>query len=310
MSDLKIVVVIPAFQVENEIVDVINSIPVFITSIVVVDDASSIPVDNVISHLTDPRICLIGHEVNQGVGGAMITGYKKAVEKGADIIVKVDGDGQMDAKNIPLLIQPLIDNEADYCKGNRFVHAEELSSMPFLRRLGNTIHSYLTKLVSGYWTIFDPTNGYTAIRGSTFQTLNLNHLSNDYFFETSLLIALRMQNAVVKDVSIPAIYRDEISSLSHIKTLITFPIFLVRGFFRRILFQYFLLNFSTVSLELLLSITLFIFGLTWGIYYRVQSINTGIPEATGTVLIAIISLLIGLILLLLALIEDIRSVPK
>ena len=310
MSDLKIAVVIPAYQVENKIVDVINSIPDFISSIIIIDDASPIPVCNVISHLTDPRIYLIRHEVNQGVGGAMITGYQKAIEMGADFVVKVDGDGQMDAKYIPLLVQPLIDNEADYCKGNRFVHAEELNSMPFLRKLGNITHSYLTKLASGYWTIFDPTNGYTAIRSSTFQELNQNHLSRGYFFETSLLIALRLQNAVVKDISIPAVYGDEVSSLSHLKTLITFPIYLVRGFFRRILFQYFLLNFITTSIKILLSIPLLLFGLIWGIYHRTQSINTGIPAATGTVLIAIIPIMIGLLLLLIVLIDDMRSVPK
>jgi len=310
LSDLIIAVVIPAYQVENEIVDVINSMPDFVTSIIIVDDASLIPVHKIISHLADPRICLIRHEVNQGVGGAMITGYKKAIEIGADIVVKVDGDGQMDPKNISRLVQPLIENEADYCKGNRFVHAEELSSMPFLRRLGNITHSYLTKLASGYWNIFDPTNGYTAIRGSTFQALDLNHLSKGYFFETSLLITLRLQNAVVKDVPIPAIYGDEVSSLSHIKTMVTFPIYLVRGFFSRILLQYFLLNFNTTSIKILLSIPLLLFGLIWGIHHRAQSINTGIPAATGTVLLAMLPLLIGFILLLLAAFEDIRSVPK
>lgn len=310
MSTVKITVVIPAYQVENEIVAVINAIPDFVTSIIIIDDASPIPVRKAISHLTDPRICLIRHEKNQGVGGAMITGYYKAIEIGAGIIVKVDGDGQMNAKYIPRLVQPLIDNEADYCKGNRFVHAKELSSMPFWRRLGNITHSYLCKLSSGYWHIFDPTNGYTAIRGSTFQALDLNHLSSGYFFETSLLIALRLQNAVVKDVAIPAIYGDEVSSLSHIKTLITFPIYLAMGFFRRILFQYFLLNFNATSIKILLSIPFLIFGVIWGTYHRVQSINTDIPVATGIGLIAIIPLMIGLLLLLMALIEDIRSVPK
>jgi len=310
LSDLKIAVVIPAYQVENEIVDVINSIPDFIMSIIIIDDASPIPVGGITSHLTDTRIRLIRHEENQGVGGAMVTGYKKAIEMGADIIVKVDGDGQMDPKYIPLLVQPLIDGEADYCKGNRFAHVEELSSMPFLRRIGNITHSYLTKLASGYWNIFDPTNGYTAIRGSTFQALDLKHLSSGYFFETSLLIALRMQDAVVKDVPIPAIYRDEVSSLSHLKTLVTFPIYLTRGFFRRILFQYFLLNFNTTSIKILLSFTLLLFGLIWGIYHRAQSINTGVLAAAETGLITFIPITFGLLLLLIVLIDDMHSVPK
>ena len=249
LNEKRIAVVIPAYQVEKKIVSVIESLPDFITFFVVVDDASTVAVSTLLSEVADPRLTLIRHKTNQGVGGAMLTGYHKAVELGAEIMVKVDGDGQMDPRYITQLVQPILDDAADYCKGNRFAHAEELKAMPFWRRVGNLTHSYLTKLASGYWHVFDPTNGYTAMRASTFSALDLSLVSRNYFFETSLLIVLRLQDAVVKDISIPAIYEDEVSGMSHLETVVTFPLFLLRDGLRRIWIQYFLKKISTCSSE-------------------------------------------------------------
>ena len=159
----------------------------------------------------------------------MLTGYAEAHRLGAEIVVKMDGDGQMDPAQLPALIAPIVRGEADYAKGNRYLHARQLRSMPLLRRLGNLGLSFLTKLASGYWNIFDPTNGYTAIHAALIPLLNKEDIGRRYFFESSMLLELSLLRAVVRDVYIPARYGDETSHLSILKTLRQFPPALAEG---------------------------------------------------------------------------------
>ena len=162
----RIVVVIPAYRAEKFIIKILSGIPPFVSNIVVVDDCSPDRTAELVYAFNDSRICLVSHETNQGVGKAMLTGYCKALELGAKIIVKMDSDDQMDPAYLVPLIAPILTGQADYTKGNRFLHANELKAMPFIRRIGNAGLSFLTKAASGYWNLFDPTNGYTAIRSS------------------------------------------------------------------------------------------------------------------------------------------------
>ena len=210
-------VVIPAFRAEAHIADVLRGIPDYVAWIVVVDDCS--PDHNTIAIVEetarrDPRIRLLRHEVNQGVGGAVLTGYREARRLGAEIIVKMDSDGQMDPRYLPALIDPIVRGRADYTKGNRYVHARQLRSMPLLRRIGNLGLSFLTKLASGYWSLFDPTNGYTAIHAAVIPMLNEEDIGRRYFFESSMLLELSLLRAVIRDVYIPAKYGDKTSHLA------------------------------------------------------------------------------------------------
>jgi glycosyltransferase involved in cell wall biosynthesis len=305
----QICVVVPLYKARDKIAGVLHSLPEFVRMIVVVDDCSPDDSYECARAVGDERVHFVRHAYNQGVGGAVITGYAKAVELGAEIIIKMDSDGQMDPTYIVPLIAPILMNEADYTKGNRFLHAKELKSMPLLRRLGNAGLSFLTKAASGYWNIFDPTNGYTAIHASIVPTLDTDKLHRRYFFESSMLIELGMLRAVIRDVYIPAQYRDEVSSLSEWKALFEFPPRLLVGFLRRLLLQYFVRDFGIFSMLLVLGLSFSAFGLLFGIYHWYLSLITGTIASTGTVMIAVLPLILGSQLLIQSVIVDMQNVP-
>ena len=156
--------VLPAYRTASAIRAVIEAIPPIVRHVIVVDDASPDGVAAVVAAIGDPRVVLLTHEANRGVGGAMKTGFARALELGADIVVKLDSDGQMDPALIPSLVAPLAEGRADLAKGNRFEDLAVISAMPPLRRAGNLALSFLVKAASGYWSLFDPCNGFIAIR--------------------------------------------------------------------------------------------------------------------------------------------------
>ncbi|WP_345326491.1 glycosyltransferase family 2 protein [Candidatus Villigracilis proximus] len=227
-----IATVIPAYRVEQNIESVLQDLPAYIKHIIVVDDASPDSTSDLVTAAAkkDSRITLIHHTENLGVGGAMISGFRKALELGAQIVVKIDGDGQMDPAHIPALITPLILGKADYVKGNRFRDFQSLLQMPFVRRIGNLGLSFLTKAATGYWSIFDPTNGFFAIRAEILTQLPLEKIDHRYYFETSMLANLYLIGALVMDIPIPARYRNETSSLSIRRSLFEFPVKLLITF--------------------------------------------------------------------------------
>ncbi len=310
--DPKIFIVIPAYRAEAALPAVLQRIPERVSGIIVVDDCSPDSTVQVVEQCqrADDRITLLCHTQNHGVGGAMQTGYRAALELGADVMVKMDSDGQMDPAYLGQLIAPLLSGEADYAKGNRFLHEKALTKMPYLRRIGNLGLSFLTKAASGYWNIFDPTNGYTAISAEAVRELNFDRLANRYFFETSMLLELGLQRLVVKDVYIPAVYGDEKSSLSISKSLFGFPPRLLRGMLRRILYFYFIRDFTAVTVFLLAGWTSVLFGAAWGGYHWWKSSQLQVAASTGTVMIAILPLIIGLQFLLQAVVMDIQNTPE
>ncbi len=303
-------VVIPSYRVAPYIASVIREVPDYVRHIVVVDDRSPDDIRAALTEAPDPRVVYIRHEKNRGVGGAVMTGYDRACELGAEILIKVDGDGQMDPKHIPDLIRPILAGYADYTKGNRFLHSAELRSMPPHRRLGNMLLSFLNKAASGYWHVFDPANGYTALHRDAWLCLNRKRLAERYFFETSLLIELGCVRAVVEDVAIAARYQGEVSSLSPWKVTLEFPPKLVAGLVRRINANYFLHDFTPVSLFLLTGSLALLFAFVWGGYFWRRAFQTGLQTPTGTVMLAVVSLVLGVQLLLQALALDMQSVPR
>jgi len=304
-----ICVVIPMYRVEPYIQNVITCIPGWVKYIIAVDDASTDNSAGVVAQIDDPRIILIRNELNLGVGGAMLAGYNRAVELGATVIVKMDGDGKMDPDYLPDLLRPIIEGRADYTKGNRFADNQMLYSMPFIRRMGNLGLSFLLKLASGYWKIFDPTNGYTAVDALVFQKIDQTKIHHRYFFESSLLIELNLLGAVMVDVMIPASYKGETSSLSISRALWEFPKLILQGFLRRLWLQYFVLDFSPGSLFLVVGSLLMLFGTVWGGVKWIHSIQVGVAATTGTVMIAVLPFILGFQLLLQAINFDLQRSP-
>ncbi len=308
----KIAAVIPCYRVEREIQTVLQGIPKYIEHIIVVDDASPDSTSRIAraSAKKDKRITVIRHETNQGVGGAMVTGFRKALDLGARIVVKVDGDGQMDSTRMSELIAPLVHGQADYAKGNRFRDFVSLQQMPLIRRVGNMGLAFLSKVATGYWNLFDPTNGFVAVRSEVLAQLPLGRIDKSYYFETSMLANLYLLGAVVKDVPMPARYRSEVSNMLLHRILFQFPFKLLGTFVRRLLLKNYIYDFTMGSIYLLVGVLLLAFGLTFGILKWIQYARLDIPAPTGTVMLPTLSVLLGIQLLLSAIEIDLRSVPR
>jgi glycosyltransferase involved in cell wall biosynthesis len=311
-TDTTISVVIPCYNVSKHIEKVIGTLPSWITHIIAVNDCSTDETKKILERLAgeNDKIHVLHHTVNQGVGGAMITGYKKSLELDARITIKMDGDGQMNPENILRLIQPLLDGGADFSKGNRFRDLHALKSMPVFRRIGNLGLSFLIKAASGYWNVFDPTNGFTAVRKETLEEINFTHLHNRYYFETSMISELYFCNAVIVDVPMKARYGDEVSGLSLTRTVFEFPPKLLVTFLRRILLKYFLFDFNIGSLYILSGFPLFLYGFVFGLlnYEKYSAMGVGAP--TGTVILPTLLIILGFQLLLSGLAYDVNNYPK
>ena len=310
-ANRRVAVVIPAYKVSQHILHVIDEIPSFVHKIIVVDDAcpenSGLIVEDSIN---GSRITVIKHDKNQGVGGAMITGYLEAMKHNCEIIVKLDGDGQMDPKLIPLLIAPITRGEADYVKGNRFFDIQKIREMPVIRIIGNLVLSFFSKASTGYWQIFDPNNGFTAVHTSALNLVPLEKISKRYFFESDMLFRLNIARAVVIDMPMDASYGVEKSNLSVTKALFEFPIKHFRNFFKRIAFSYYLRDFTLASLELPVGIVLTLLSTIAAIYNWIHSANLNQPTPTGTLVLIMMAMLTGIQLLLSFAAYDIQSVPK
>ena len=239
-----------------------------------------------------------------------MAGYQVAIADGAKIIVKVDGDGQMDPALIPHFIAPILAGEAYYTKGNRFFDLEEIRAMPPVRIFGNAVLSLMAKLSTGYWDLFDPTNGYTAIHAEVAAQLPLERISRRYFFETDILFRLNTLRAVALDVPMDARYANEVSNLRISRVAGEFLLKHARNFFRRIFYNYYLRDLSLASIELPLGLLLLAVGTGFGLYSWMQSAAYGVATTAGTVMLSALPMLMGLQFVLAFLAYDISSVPR
>ena len=303
--------VVPSYKVTSHVVDTLGEIGDEVSHIIVIDDACPDGSGKLVQEkVSDKRVQVIFHEENQGVGGAMITGYKAALKTDANIIVKLDGDGQMDPAQILDLIAPIVNGRADYTKGDRLDSLTGLSQMPSIRLIGNSGLSLLTKISTGYWNITDPTNGFTAIHRDVLKALPLDMLSKGFFFESDMLFRLSLYRAVVWDVPMQARYGTEKSNLNIMKTLWEFPWKHFKNFHKRLFYNYYLRDISAASIELPIGFVLSWFGLIFGLSAYNQSIATGVAATTGTVMISVVPLILGFQLLLAFVSHDVSSVPN
>ena len=308
---MRICVVIPCYRVKAKIFGVLESIPHEVERIFVVDDCCPEGSGQYVEQeCKDPRVTVLFHKMNQGVGGAMVSGYRAAIEGNFDCVVKIDGDGQMDPSLIPAFADPILKGWCDYTKGNRFHAPEHLVGMPLIRLFGNSVLSFLAKLSTGYWNLMDPHNGYTAISVPVLRMINLDKLHPRYFFEVDLLYRLSLVRALVIDIPLKAHYADEKSSLSITKTAVTFPSLYLDRFIRRIVYGYFLRDFNAGTIQLVFGILAFGFGLTFGLYHWIENSMHSRGTPPGTVMVAAIPVIVGFQLLLGTLLYDISSMPQ
>ena len=306
-----IAVVIPCYKTRDQILDVIKGIDETVQKIIVVDDKCPQNTGAYVEEkCQDERVEVIYHEKNLGVGGAVKSGYIKALDCGAEIIVKVDGDGQMDTRFISQLVKPILENKADYVKGNRFYELSNLKEMPLVRILGNSFLSLINKFVNGYWNIMDPTNGFTGIHKTVLKMLPLEKISNRYFFESDMLFRMGTIKAVVSEIPMQAKYGAEKSSLNIWRVLFGFPPKYFVRYLKRIFYNYFLRDFNAGTLELIFGTLLVLVGLVFGIYsWYIGELNNQ-PATSGTVMLAALPVILGFQLLIAGLQYDMNNIPK
>ncbi|MBL8595225.1 MAG: glycosyltransferase family 2 protein [Devosia sp.] len=303
-------VVVPSFKVRNHILAVVTDALQFVDRVYVVDDCCPERSGQLVEEsFSDPRVTVLRHAENQGVGGAVVTGYRQAMADGCDIVIKMDGDGQMEAAQIPALIRPIVDGTADYAKGNRFFAIDYLRGMPTIRLLGNSTLSFVNKLASGYWNVMDPTNGFTAIHTEALRWLPLERLARRYFFESDMLFRLATIRAVVRDVPIPARYGDEVSSLRVGRVLLDFPLRYAAVFVKRFVYCYILRDLNVGTIESFAGMALLLFGLIFGAANWAKALATGMLTPSGTVMLASIAVILGVQFLLAAVSFDVNNVP-
>ena len=306
-----VAVVIPSYRVKDHILSVVGRIGPTVSRIYVVDDCCPIQSGEFVQqNCSDPRVHVIFNERNLGVGGATIAGYRQALSDGVDIVVKIDGDGQMDPALIPAFTSPIEQGIADYTKGNRFFSLDNLEGMPALRMFGNAALSFVSKVSSGYWNVMDPTNGYTAIHTAALSSLALRKIDNGYFFESDMLFRLNTIRAVVHEVPMKAVYADEKSSLSIFKVLRQFPKRYLSRFMKRLGYNYVLRDFNACSVEILAGSGMLAFGTLFGMYHWYQAAVTNTNTPTGTIMLAVLPIIIGVQMLLEAVTLDVLNVPK
>lgn len=310
MNAMRVAVAIPCYKVTRHVLGVIDAIPDSVERIYAVDDACPDGSGEFIkAHCTDPRVQVLFHEKNQGVGGAIATAYRQAIQDDVDVVVKIDGDGQMDPRLLPLFVRPIMQGMADYTKGNRFFRPESVNGMPFVRLFGNAALSFLTKLTCGYWRIMDPTNGYTAIHITALRELPLDKLEKRYFFESDMLFRLNTIRAVVRDVPMDSVYADEQSGLRINQVLPEFTRKHASRLWRRYVYNYLVRDFNVGTLYSIFGFGLLLAGGLFGGWHWIESIWSNKPATSGTVMLGALPIMVGIQFLIAFLHFDVSSAP-
>jgi glycosyltransferase involved in cell wall biosynthesis len=306
---MRVAAVVPAHNEQNLVAKTVTTMPELVDLIVVVDDASTDQTAKRAVDTGDPRLILISHEANTGVGGAIADGHQAALDEGADVCVVMAGDAQMDPAYLPALLDPIADEGYGFVKANRFHSRNALAGMPKTRLVGSVLLSFGTKLASGYWHLFDPQNGYTAVSRLALSRIDLSKVARGYSFENDMLIWLCIANVRAKDVAVPAVYGEEVSGMRMSKVIPELCRLLFVGFWRRIFLKYVLMSFSPIALMLFTGLLLCFAGAAAGIWAIAVTPSHSAPTA-GTVLLSAAPILVGINMLVHALTLDIQQSPQ
>lgn len=308
-----IVCLIPAFRAANSIAEVVAGALAVVDRVIVIDDACPQESGLVVAtkFAAETRVEVLRHQANRGVGGAMKTGIRRALDLGADVIVKLDADGQMDPAHIAPMVQALEMNpRLVMIKGNRFFDGSVSRLMPGIRLFGNSVLTLLVRATTGYWNAIDPTNGFLVIRSAALRRVKLDALADRFFFEISLLTAFGIEKLEIAEFAMLARYGSEVSNLSISKVVWSFPMKLLGSFARRIVWQYLVSDMNIGSLFLVFGVLLSALGSGVGTIWWIQALQSGIPRTPGTVTLALVPLIMGFQLILNAVLYDVQSATR
>lgn len=306
---LKVTALIPSFNEEKLIRKTIDSLPPCIDEVIAVNDGSTdgtlAALRDIASH--DPRIRIIDNKTNMGLGASMRKAFRAFLESDGELACVLPGDAQHDGTTIPGMLETLLDNNLDYVKPNRFLEFESLRQMPRYRRLGNMIITILTKFATGYYSIFDSQNGGGVFPRATLARLPVHLIGDRYDYENTLLIALAVIGAKVRDFPAPAIYGDEDSTIKLIPTAIRALYITFTGFWRRIWYSYVYYNFHPIALFLFSGVALFVVGFGFCMFIVVERLAYGNSPSTGTVMLGVLPLILSFQLVLTAILMDVNN---
>ncbi len=248
-KDKKIGVVVPAYNEENLIVKTLEGIPYYVDRIFVVNDGSKDCTPQLVEtrRQLDPRIQVIQHEVNKGLGMSIIDGYRASLETDVEITAVMDGDNQMHPDDLPNLLDSLIEEKNDYAKGNRLLH-QDIRSMPFYRFLGTSLLTILTKFATGYYALMDPQCAFTAIKNSALRQIPIQEMTRGYGYNAEVLCMLNIQNYSVTNVEVRPVYGEEKSKIKLWKYIPKTSLILIRLFFKRLWRRYIVKDFNPLVL--------------------------------------------------------------
>jgi glycosyltransferase involved in cell wall biosynthesis len=289
----RVAVVVPAHDEQELIATTLGTIPGFVDRIVVVDDGSSDATAELVRSFGDPRVELVEHDRNRGVGAAIVTGYKRAAEEGMDVVAVMAGDNQMDPGDLATLAAPVARGEVDYAKANRLTTGQAWQLIPRTRYLGNAVLSLLTKIASGYWHVADSQSGYTAIGRRTLEELDLDRVYTRYGFPNDLLVHLNVVNARVRDFPSRPVYGvGERSGIRYRQVVPRISWLLLKGFFWRLKEKYVIRDFHPLVFFYAFGFLSTLAGIVLGIVevaYRIA----GNPVSVGTVVLIALLLISG-----------------
>ncbi len=311
-KNFKVGIYVPAYNEEENIGEVLKTMPEYVDTILVVDDHSQDKTSEVVKKFMkkDKRIILERNKQNRGNGYGAKFAYQKLIELGLDLIAPMAGDGQTEPQYLQRLLDPVVEDKCDLAKGNRFLEPAVYKKMPRYRFIGNIFVTMLNKFSTGYYSMFDSLNGYYVARAEVLKKIDFDDLGNRYEFENSFWIQLNIAGARVKDVSIPPVYKNEQSKIRLWKVVLPTLWVLQKGFVKRIMLKYVLYNFSPIGLFYITGTLLTWFGVIFGLIILLSSIGPHTPPSTATVMIAIVPFILGFELLLQAVVLDIQAEPK
>jgi glycosyltransferase involved in cell wall biosynthesis len=291
----KIAVVVPAHNEEKLIIQVLETMPDFVDSIIVVNDASRDRTKEVVDKYKkkDKRLRLVNHSENRGVGAAIISGYKKSLDEGNGVTAVMAGDAQMDPEELLSVVEPITLKTADYVKGNRLFTGEAWHKIPKVRYIGNAFLSFLTKIASGYWHVADSQCGYTAVSNKILKFVDLDKAYPRYGFPNDILVRLNIANARVFDVSVTPVYGiGEKSGIKLWKVFPTLSYLLLKLFIWRLFQKYIIRDFHPLIFFYIMGFILFVGGVVLGTYilYLRFGLDKGFTSATATFIALLIIL--------------------